>query len=245
MKNLVFGLDVGGTGIKGAIVNIKTGQLETERFKLATPQPATPEHVAETSRKVIENFGWKGPIGIGFPAIIKKGVCYSATNIDPSWIGTDVVALIKKHTGLKAKVINDADAAGMCEMKFGVLKGNKSLVMLATVGTGIGCGLFFRKRLIPNCEMGVSYMPNGKMLERHCSNAARKRENLSWEQFGNRLNEGLGYIDRLLSIEMIALGGGISKSFNEYKDYLDPELKVTPAKYRNEAGCIGAALLQA
>ena len=238
----IFGLDIGGTGIKGGIVNVKKGVMETERLKIATPKPATPEAVAGVVNQLLKKFDWDGPIGCGFPAIIKDNVCHTATNIDKSWIGVDVAKLISKKVGMPTQVINDADAAALCEAHFGAAKGKSGLVMLITVGTGIGCGMLYNGVLVPNCELGVSYLKNGIMLEKYCSNAARKLEKLDWDEYGLRLNTGLEYIDRLVSPNLFILGGGMSKNFNYFKAQLNPEIKIRTAEFHNEAGCIGAAM---
>ncbi len=241
MKNLVFGLDIGGTGIKGGIVDVKKGRMYSERIKVRTPQPSNPEDVAAAGYEVISRSGWKGPVGVGFPAIIKDNVCHTATNIDKSWIGVDVGEILSDRFRMPTQVINDADAAAICEGKFGVAKNVKGLVMIITVGTGIGCGLLYNGQLIPNCELGVTYMKNGKMVEKYSSNAARKSNSLDWQSYGKRLNTALEHFDRLLSPNLIVLGGGISKNFNLYKKELNTRIRVKPAKFQNEAGAIGAA----
>jgi len=242
MNNLVFGIDIGGTGIKGGIVNVKKGRMETERVKISTPQPATPESVAEVSRQLLKQFDWKGDVGVGFPSIIKNNVCMTATNIDKSWIGKNVSKVLKKRTGLRATVVNDADAAAICEMQFGAAKGKKGLVMIVTVGTGIGCGMIYNGVLVPNNEMGVTYLDNGVMLEKHSSNAARKRESLDWKSYTKRLNKGLQHIDRIISPDLIVLGGGMANKMEYIEEYLDKQLNIVPAQFRNEAGTIGGAM---
>lgn len=241
----VFGLDIGGTGIKGGIVNVKKGVMETERIKIATPQPATPESVAEVVSNLIKKFDWEGPIGCGFPSIIKQNVCHTATNIDKSWIGVDVAKLITNATGLPAQVINDADAAALCELHFGAARNQKGLVMVVTVGTGIGCGLMYNGVLIPNCELGVTYLPNCTMLEKYSSNAARKLNELDWPTYATRLNVGLKHIDRIMSPDLMIIGGGMSKKYRYIKSGLSSKLNIRTAQFYNEAGCIGAAMAYA
>ncbi len=242
MKNLVFGLDIGGTGIKGGIVNVKEGRMESERLKIATPQPATPKNVAKATHSLIEHFNWDGPVGVGFPAIIKHDVCFTATNIDKSWIGKNVSKVLKKETNLSFTTINDADAAALCELHYGAAKGIGGLVMLTTIGTGIGCGLLYEGKLVPNCELGVTYLDNGTMLEKYSSNAARKREQLDWKSYTKRLNKALLHIDRLTSPDLFILGGGMAKKIGLLKPYLDNRLNIVPAQFQNEAGTIGAAM---
>ncbi len=242
MKNLVFGLDIGGTGIKGGIVNIKKGRLETERLKILTPRPATPESIARAAHELIEKFEWTGPIGVGFPAIIKNNICHTATNIDESWIGVDVAKLLKKQTGSPVQVVNDADAAALCEARHGAARNERGLVMVVTIGTGIGCGVLYDGVLIPNCELGVSYLKNGIMLEKYSSNAARKLEQLGWEEYADRLNTALLYIDRLMSPDLFVIGGGMAKKLHLFSQYLDERINYVAAEFRNDAGTIGAAM---
>ena len=243
MKNFVLGLDIGGTGIKGGIVNVKKGRMKTERLKIATPKPATPKSVAEVCREMITLFNWSGPVGVGFPAIVKNNVCLTASNIDKSWIGVDVAKLIKKHAGISARVINDADAAALCELYFGAAKDKKGLTMLTTVGTGIGCGMLYNGVLIPNCELGVTYLDNGIMLEKYSSNAARKKEDLDWKTYAKRLSKALLHIDRLVSPDLIVIGGGMTKKMDFFQQYLPKSLNIVPAQFQNEAGTIGAAMV--
>lgn len=242
MKKLVFGLDIGGTGIKGGIVNVEKGCMETERVKVLTPNPATPKSVAKSAAGLIQAIDWKGSVGVGFPAIIKDDVCHTATNIDQSWIGVNVADLLSAEIGSDVRVINDADAAALCEMHFGAAKNVSGTVMMVTIGTGIGCGLIYNQQLVPNCELGVTYLDNGIMLERYSSNAARKREDLDWETYGARLNTALLHIDRLTSPDLIIIGGGMAKKMHQYRKYLDDRLNVVQAQFQNEAGSIGAAM---
>ena len=244
-KHQVFGIDIGGTGIKGGIVDVKNGVMLTERHKFATQKPATPKSVAKQCQNLIEHFGWEGPVGVGFPAIVKDDVCLSATNIDQSWINTNIAEAITNQIKLPVHAVNDADAAALCEMHSGAAVGHKGVVMLVTIGTGIGCGLMHRGRLVPNCELGVTYLDNGEMLEKHCSNAVRKTKNLSWDDWGVRLNKGLLHIHRLTSPDLIILGGGRSKDYHLYKHRLDRRMNIATAIYQNEAGTIGAAIYAA
>lgn len=236
-----FGIDVGGTGIKGGIVDVEKGRMLSERRKYATPKPATPEAVAAKCRELVQSFDWSGPIGCGFPSIVQHNICKSATNIDPSWVGVNIAQLIQDATDCPTCVVNDADAAAICEYAFGNGRLDVGLMMMVTIGTGIGCGMIYNGDLIPNCELGVTYLSNGIMLEKYCSNAARVSENLDMVSFGKRLNEALLHIDRLTSPDLIILGGGASKDFALFQEYLDPTLNVRPAAFHNASGTIGAA----
>ncbi len=240
----ILGVDVGGSGIKGAIVDVNTGQLLTERFRLLTPQPATPDAMTDTFAELVEHFEWKGVIGCGFPSVIKKGKAYTASNIDKSWIGTNAKKKFEKATGCKVYVANDADVAGVAEMTHGVGKGVKGTVILITIGTGLGSAFFHNGVLIPNTEFGHIQM-NGQIAERYASGAVRKRENLSYEVWGTRLNEYLKEIEKLCAPNLIILGGGGSKRFAEIEDVLDLNVDVVPATLRNHAGIIGAAMFGA
>ena len=238
----VFGLDIGGTGIKGGIVNVKKGVLETERIKLKTPRPATPDRVAEVTSQLLDKFDWDGPIGCGFPSIIKNNVCYTATNIEQDWIGVNVADLLTKATDMHTHVVNDADAAALCEMHFGAARGKKGLILVVTIGTGIGCGLIYDGVLVPNCELGVTYLNNGIMLEKYSSNLVRKTENLDWPTYGKRVNAALEHLHRLMTPDLLIIGGGMTKNLNYFKSELNPKLNIRAAQFGNDAGCIGAAM---
>ena len=235
-----LGIDIGGTGIKGAPVNTVTGQLLTERYRLPTPQPATPEAMTETVRQIVEYFDWKGPVGAGFPAIIHQGVAKSAANIDPSWIGRDVRAMFEDACGCPVTVLNDADAAGTAEVRFGAGAGRDGVVLVLTLGTGIGSALFTDGHLVPNTEFGHIEI-GGKVAETRAADSAREREELSWKKWARRLDR---YLDRLvfyLSPEMIIIGGGVSRKHEKFLPLLTIDAPIEPAQLRNQAGIIGAA----
>ena len=238
----ILGIDVGGTNIKGAIVDLEKGVLKTERFKIATPKPSTPKAVAEVFNELIKLSRYEGKIiGCGFPSIIKEGVCYSAANIDKKWKGTDVASLFSKTSGRKVFVTNDADAAGISEMEYGIGKGVKGSVLLITIGTGLGTALFSDGHLVSNTEFG--HIPfKGDIAEKYVSKTAMQRDNLNWDEFGKRFNEFLYVVERITSPNLIILGGGISKKFNSFVDQIDVDTKVVPAEMFNHAGIIGAAL---
>jgi len=239
----VLGIDIGGSGIKGTIVNTNTGKFLAERHRIETPQPATPEAISKTVHKIVKYFSWSGKIGCGFPAVVQNGVVKTASNIDSSCIGINANKLFGKATKCKVKVFNDADAAGFAELKLGGRRNIKGSVLFLTIGTGIGSAMFYKGKLIPNTEFGHIYMNNGLIAEKYCSDAIRKKEDLNWDQWGMRFNEYLEYLDKLFYPELIILGGGTSKKIEKFKDQLKIKTPVESARLLNQAGIIGAALL--
>ncbi len=237
----ILGIDVGGSGIKGAPVNTKTGALLAPRYRIPTPQPSKPKAVARVVGEIAAHFEWEGPIGVGFPAPIQKGVALTAANIHKKWVNTNAAKLFSKATGCPVTVINDADAAGIAEMKFGAGRGRKGVVLLITIGTGLGSSVFTNGHLVPNTEFGHIEI-RGKDAERIASDAVRKEKDLSWETWGARLNLFLLRMEGLLWPDLIILGGGVSKKFGKFRPYLTVRADVVPAATLNEAGIIGAAL---
>jgi polyphosphate glucokinase len=237
----ILGIDIGGSGIKGAPIDTKTGKLLEERHRIPTPEPSAPEQVAKAIKDLVKHFKWNGPIGCGFPAVVQNGIVRTAANIDKSWINTDARKLFKETTKLPVWVLNDADAAGLAEVKLGAGAGFKGAIVVLTVGTGIGSSLFIKGKLYPNTEFGhVEF--KGMDAEVYTSDAARKRENLEWDAWGKRLNEYLMHIEFLCWPELIILGGGASKKLDLFQDQLKLKAKLVPAKFLNEAGMIGAAM---
>lgn len=237
----ILGIDIGGSGIKGAPVNIETGKLVSERKRYPTPDPSSPENIATTLIDLVKHFNWKGPVGSGFPAVVNNGKIFTASNIDNKWIGTNASDLFSKTTGCDFVVINDADAAGVAEMEFGAGRDNQGVVFIITVGTGIGTALFSKGCLVPNTELGHIVM-NDMIAEKYCSDAIRKKEDLSWKKWSKRFNEYLCEIERLFWPDLIIIGGGASKKQTKFFQYLDTKTKVVTADLRNEAGMIGAAM---
>ena len=237
----ILGIDIGGSGIKGAIVDTATGELKSERIRLVTPQPATPEAVAQTLKELVDQIGYKGPIGCGFPARVINGEVLTAANIDKSWINVKVEDLFSKVTGQKVFVANDADVAGLAELTFGAVKDYKGPVLLLTIGTGIGSALFINGQMYPNTEFGHIKF-KGDIAEHYCSDAVREREELGYKEWGERLNKFLEYIAFLTQPDFIVLGGGVSKKFENYESKLTLSTKVVPATTLNLAGIIGAAM---
>jgi polyphosphate glucokinase len=237
----ILGIDIGGSGIKGAIVDTLRGVFVTDRHRIDTPDPSTPKAVAEVVRELVEHFDWKGAVGCTFPAIVKRGVVYSAANVDKGWIGTDAQALFHDATGLPFWVLNDADAAGLAEMAFGAGRDNRGIVMALTFGTGIGSAIFVNQTLVPNTELGHLEI-RGKDAERRASDATRKRKDLSWEDWAKRVNEYLAHVEFLFSPDLIIFGGGVSKRHEDFFHLLNTNAELVPAQTLNDAGIIGAAL---
>lgn len=240
----LLGIDIGGTGIKGAPVDVETGQLLAERFRISTPQPALPNAVADVVQQIAANFNYRGPVGVTFPAVVKKGITYTAANVDPSWIGTNAAALFTEHVGGPAVVVNDADAAGIAEMRFGAGRGRMGVVIMITLGTGIGSAVFLDGKLLPNSEFGHLKI-RGKDAEKRASEKVREDKKLSWKQWSCRLSEFLCEMENLFSPELFIIGGGISKKAHKFIPHLKvkTEVIIVPAEMHNEAGIIGAAYL--
>ena len=238
----ILGIDVGATGIKGAIVDIERGELLTERIKYPPPKPATPHSMTEVMKQLVTDFNWRGkPIGIGFPAIIKEGVSLSASNIDDTWLNFPIEGFLNKKLKSPVRVINDADAAGLAEQKFGGGSKKSGLVILLTLGTGIGSALFYNGVLLPNTELGHLKFADS-IAEKHASNNARESKELSYKTWGKQLNKVLNHIEFILAPDHFIIGGGISKKFEKFEEYLKTDATIEPAKMLNYAGIVGAAL---
>jgi polyphosphate glucokinase len=238
----ILGVDIGGSGIKGAIVDTVTGKLVTERHRIQTPQPATPEAVAAVLAQLVLHFDWTGLVGCGFPAAIQHGVARTAANISSSFIGTHIDNLFSEATKCPCYCLNDADAAGMAEMHFGEGVGQSGVVLLITIGTGLGSVFFTDGKLLPNTELGHLYLQNGKEAELYASDAVRENEDLSWKSWGKRFNTYLIMMEELFWPDLIILGGGASKKFDKFKEQFTVEAPVKPAAFLNQAGIVGAAL---
>lgn len=237
----VLGIDVGGTGIKGAPVDTESGELMTERIRIKTPKPAEPQPVADVVAQIAKAFNWNGPVGIGFPAPIKSGIVLMAANISEKWVGVNSDELFTKTTGCDCAMINDADAAGLAEMKFGAGRGQPGTVIMLTLGTGIGTAIFYGGKLLPNTEFGHLEM-NGMDAEHRASAVVREREKLSWKKYGKRLDKYLLQMEKLFWPDLFIIGGGISKESQKYLPQLTVETPVVTAQLFNEAGIVGAAL---
>jgi polyphosphate glucokinase len=237
----ILGIDVGGSGIKGAPVSIETAELMAPRHRIPTPQPSKPKAVAKVVGEIARYFDWKGPIGAGFPAVIQHGVARTAANIHKNWINTDAAALFSKASGCPVTVVNDADAAGIAEMTFGAGKNRDGVVLLVTIGTGLGTSVFVDGHLLPNTEFGHIEI-DCEDAELMASDAARKAHNLSWKNWAARFDTYLLRLEALFWPDLIILGGGISKKHEKFIPRLTVRAEVVPAEMLNEAGIIGAAL---
>ncbi|MHB8133464.1 MAG: polyphosphate--glucose phosphotransferase [Anaerolineaceae bacterium] len=238
----ILGLDIGGSGIKGAIVDTQTGRTLTDRNRIPTPDGADPKDVVKTVEKLVEFFNYQGPVGCGFPAVIQHGVARSAANISEKWIGTNVDKLLSSMLGYPAFTLNDADAAGLAEMKFGAgLEYKKGVVILLTIGTGIGSAIFSDGVLVPNTEFGHLQM-KGKDAELRASDAARQSRDLSWKKWVHELNDYLLMMEGLFSPDIFIIGGGVSKKWEKISQYLTIKTNILPAQLMNQAGIVGAAI---
>ena len=238
----VLGIDIGGSGTKGAPVDTAQGKLITERVKLETPRPAVPEAVAKTVAQLVEAFSWTGPVGITFPGVVVDGVTLTAANLDPAWIGIDTRNLFNEATGLSTALVNDADAAGLAEMSFGAGTGHTGTVLMLTFGTGIGSALFRAGILVPNTEFGHIEI-RGRDAEDRASERAKELKDLSWGKWAGRVDEYLQHMERLTAPDLIVIGGGISRKADKFLPLLtDLRATVVPATLHNDAGIVGAAL---
>jgi len=239
----LLGLDIGGSGIKGAIVDSKTGDLLSDRHRLPTPKPSTPEAVADTVKTLVKEFDWSGPVGCSFPSVVHDGKCITHGNLSPQWLGVQADRLFSEHcNGLDFYVGNDADLAGIAEISLGAGRGKQGTVVMLTVGTGIGSGVFYNGVLVPNIEMGRLLHTNGKIIERYASDATRKRKDLKLSEWAGRFNVFLKHIVLCFSPDYFILGGGISKKFDRYKDKFTIDTPIEAARFGNNAGIIGAAM---
>ena len=236
-----LGVDIGGTGIKAAPVDVAAGKLIAERVKVETPRPSTPKAVAGVVAQLTGSFGWSGPVGITFPGVVTNGVTRTAANVDESWIGQDARALFAKATGLDVAVINDADAAGTAEMTFGAGKGQAGTVLMLTFGTGIGSALFIDGTLVPNTEFGHIEI-RGKDAEKRASEIAREEHDLSWDKWASRVDEYLRHMEALISPDLFIIGGGVSRRSDKFVPLLTGiRAQIVPAAMLNDAGIVGAA----
>jgi polyphosphate glucokinase len=236
-----LGIDVGGSGVKAAPVDLATGERLAKRLRIATPQPATPEAVYGVFDQLVDHFDWKGIIGCALPSVVRSGVVHTAANIDDGWIGRDVATELTERYGVQVAVVNDADAAGIAEQRFGAAAELSGTVLLLTLGTGIGSALFRDGHLVPNTELGHLEF-KGMDAEHYAAARLVEEGGLRRRDWAVRLNEYLHYVELVLSPDHFLLGGGISKNFDSYSDLLDTRATIRPARFRNRAGIIGAAL---
>lgn len=237
----ILGVDIGGSGIKGAPVDLETGELMAERFRIPTPQPSRPKDVADVVAELVKHFEWEGPLGCTFPAIVKNGVVLSAANVDHAWIDTDGQTLLRKKTKRPVILVNDADAAGVAEMAFGAGKGQQGVVLMLTLGTGIGSALFLDGNLVPNTELGHLEI-RGKDAEERATDRIRQEKELSWKKWAVHVEEYLQRVEALFSPDLFIIGGGVSKKSDKFLPLIQTRTRIVPAELLNDAGIVGAAL---
>lgn len=236
----VLGIDIGGSAIKGAPVDTKTGRLLAERFKIETPSLLTPAEMADAAGMIAAHFRWRGPIGVGFPGVIHENMILTSANLDKKFIGCDGIGLFSKVIGRKIALTNDAAAAGLAEMKFGAGRDFDGKALLLTLGTGVGSVLFFRGALFP-CELGHIQM-DGRDAERRVAASVKHRKDLSWKEWGTRLGQYIDILDKIIWPELIIIGGGVSAKHAKFFRFVKPRVRMVPAEFQNEAGIVGAAL---
>lgn len=241
----VLGIDIGGSGMKAAEVDIETGEVISDKHRIDTPKPANPEAMADVVGQLTAHFDWKGPVGVGFPGVIQNGVVRTAANLDKSWVDVDGDKAFTEVAGCDVVMINDADAAGLAEVTFGAGKGVSGTVILLTLGTGIGSAIFTDGKLLRNTEFGHMDM-DGKIAEERASSRIKDEKDLSYKKWGGRLEDVLRELEKLFWPELFILGGGISKDFEKFEEHLDKvRAKIVPAEMLNRAGIVGAALAHA
>jgi polyphosphate glucokinase len=237
----ILGIDIGGTGIKGAPVDTRTGSLLADRHRIPTPQPATPDSVTAVVAELAQFFEWKGPAGATFPAVIKDGVARTAANVDKSWIGTNAAKRFSGAIGGEVTVVNDADAAGIAEVSFGAGRDHGGVLIMVTLGTGIGSAVFYEGVLVPNTELG--HLRMGKHDAEHlAADSVREAEDLSWKEWAKRLNDYFAMLEALFAPDLFIVGGGVSKRADKFLPFLQTTTEIVPAKLLNEAGIVGAAI---
>ena len=244
-KKIAIGIDIGGTGIKGALVDVKNGEMIGDRVRVETPEGGSTDDIIATVKALLKKLpqtSEQTPVGICFPAVVQHGVTKSAANISKKWIGFNADKAFTKALGRDVHLVNDADAAGLAEMRFGAGRAERGLVIMTTLGTGIGSALFYDQTLIPNAELGHLEI-DGVDYETMASFAAKERENLSWSEWAERLQKYYSTLERLFSPDMIIVGGGVSKQHEEFLPLLDINCEIVPAEMRNNAGILGAARL--
>ncbi len=240
----VLGIDIGGTRIKGSIVNTDTGELLEKPHLVPTPSSLKPAPIVDIISDIADHFQWKGPIGCGYPGVVRQNVTYTATNFDKSWIGINLAQKINEKTGETAWIVNDADAAGIAEMTMGAGQNQRGVVIVLTIGTGIGSALFTDGYLLPNTEFGLIII-NGEIAEKSISSVSRERENISWKEWAQLFDYYLHYLDTLFSPKLFIIGGGGAENPDKYMPYMKIKIPIITAQYRNKAGIIGAAMAAA
>lgn len=238
----ILGIDIGGSSLKGAIVNVETGEINTATHRIPTPEAREPEGIALAVKQMLDHFNYTGIVGCGFPTIVKNGICKHEGNLSKEWVNVDVDALFEKTTGTQFTVINDADAAGLAEVKFGAGRGKEGFVLMITVGTGLGSGAYIDGELIPNFELGQIPYKDFEKIEEWAASSIKTEQNLSYEEWGSRFNVFLNYIHKILNPDVILVGGGISNDWDKFEKYLKVDTPLIPAELRNNSGILGAAI---
>lgn len=242
MTSLGLGIDIGGSGMKAAIVDLETGELASERIRIPTPQPATPVAMADVAAELVRRHGWTGSIGVGFPGIVRHGVVHSAANIDDSWISVDADAVFTAACGVDVAMVNDADAAGLAEIRWGAGNGVTGVVLVLTFGTGIGSGLFIDGTLVPNTELGHLEL-DGRDAESYAAASVREREGIGWKEWAPRVERYLRHVEMLFSPDLFIVGGGASKAADKWLPRISIDTPIVAAAMANNAGIAGAALV--
>ncbi|MBD8505370.1 ROK family protein [Hoyosella sp. G463] len=241
-RDLGLGVDVGGSGVKGALVDLATGELASERHRIDTPQPATPEAVAATITEIVDGFDWGGPVGVALPSVVKNGVTRTAANIDAAWIGLDARAVLSSALGGRSvTLLNDADAAGLAEQQLGAGRDARGLVMMLTFGTGIGSALLYNGVLVPNTELGHLEV-GGAEAEHRAAASVRERTKMSWAEWSVEVTAVLRAYEALFAPDLFIVGGGVSKKAHKWLPLVEVATPIVPAELRNTAGIVGAAL---
>lgn len=238
----ILGIDIGGSSLKGAIVNMETGEMKTDTHRIPTPKSREPDEMAACVKQMLDHFNFDGIVGCGFPTIVKKGICRDEGNLSRKWLDVDVDALFEKVTGKNFTVINDADAAGLAEVKFGAGRNEEGFILMITVGTGLGSGAYLHGELIPNFELGQIPYKQYQKIEDWAASSVKTEEDLSYKDWGYRFNIFLNYVQKILNPDVIIVGGGISNDWEKFEEFLKVDTKLIPARLRNNSGIIGAAL---
>ena len=242
MAQLGFGIDIGGTGMKAAIVDLDTGELRSDRVRFPTPRPAVAEAMAEVAANLVRELSWSAPLGVGFPGIVRHGIIGSAVNLDPSWVGVDADRVFTDACGVDVAMVNDADAAGLAEMRWGAGRGIDGVVLVLTFGTGIGSALFVDGTLVPNTELGHLEL-DGSDAELRAAAIVREREGIGWKEWAPRVERYLRHVEMLFSPDLFIVGGGASKVADKWLPRISIDTPIVPAAMANNAGIVGAALV--
>ncbi len=238
----ILGIDIGGSSLKGAIVDVESGEIKSQTHKISTPPSREPEGISKAVKEMLEHFRYEGKVGCGFPTIVKKGICRDQGNLSRKWLDVDVDALFEETTGQNFSVINDADAAGLAEVKFGAGRNEEGFIIMITVGTGLGSGAYLHKELIPNFELGQIPYKQYQKIEEWAASSIKTEEDLSYKDWAYRFNIFLNYVHKILNPDVIIVGGGISNDWDKFEEFLKVDTKLVPAQLRNNSGILGAAL---